>query len=37
MPYTGFKWDNATYAKKLEHIAKVLCDLDAHISRFTGN
>jgi len=31
MPYTGFKWDNATYAKKLEHIAKVLCDLDAHI------
>lgn len=31
IPYTGFKWDNSTYYKKLENIAKVLCDLDAHI------
>ena len=31
IPFTGFKWDNSTYYKKLENIAKVLCDLDAHI------
>lgn len=31
IPFTGFKWDNATYRKKLKNIAKVLCDLDAHI------
>jgi endonuclease/exonuclease/phosphatase family metal-dependent hydrolase len=31
IPFTGFKWDNVTYHKKIENIAKVLCDLDAHI------
>jgi endonuclease/exonuclease/phosphatase family metal-dependent hydrolase len=31
IPNTGFRWDNITYKKKINNIAKVLCDLDADI------
>ncbi|MDY6821263.1 MAG: endonuclease, partial [Deferribacterota bacterium] len=31
IPFTGFRWNEDTFHKKINNIAKVLCDLDADI------